>query len=394
MRVLFTQQRLWPALGGGEIGIYRLGRALADLGVEVTILTTNLDSTDGRRRLSAGTERQGKLTIVRRRPLVFHPYLVVTPHMVTDIARADTEIIHAHGYGYWHSELSAHLSRIRKTPLILSTHGYFPASIGSLQAAGALYDRIGTRTLLRQARAILVDSVAEKQFYDCLADPGKIQVLPGESLLEESVHTIWDPAVFRDAFSLDEPFIFGIGRLTRAKGFQYLIRAFARHIARSGDVTTQLVIAGPDEGYRAELQRLVSETDLGPRVHFVGTISEPLKFSALAGSVCLAVPSVYETYGIVISEGMAVGTPIVATRNGGVTPRLVPGINGVLMDPTQEEELEAGLTWALTLDSAERRRIREFSQARILEGYTVEAAARQLLSVYDSVLSRPSRGSS
>ncbi|GAA2693718.1 MULTISPECIES: glycosyltransferase [Actinosynnema] len=100
-----------------------------------------------------------------------------------------------------------------------------------------------------------------------------------------------------------------VGRLEIAqKGLDLLLRswALARH-----RVPGSLVLAGsgPDE---ERVRELVAELGLADRVRFAGWVSGADKFRLMAGARVVAVPSRYETFGIVALEALATGTPVAA----------------------------------------------------------------------------------
>jgi glycosyltransferase involved in cell wall biosynthesis len=100
-----------------------------------------------------------------------------------------------------------------------------------------------------------------------------------------------------------------IGRLeTAQKGLDLLLRAWAAACER---IPGSLVIAGtgPDE---QALRALADELAISHRVHFVGWVSGLAKFAMLASARLVAVPSRFETFGIVALEAAAAGTPVVA----------------------------------------------------------------------------------
>jgi glycosyltransferase involved in cell wall biosynthesis/O-antigen/teichoic acid export membrane protein len=100
-----------------------------------------------------------------------------------------------------------------------------------------------------------------------------------------------------------------IGRLeTAQKGLDLLLHAWARACER---VAGTLVIAGtgPDE---EQLRALADELGVGHRTRFVGWVGGPAKFALLASARVVAVPSRFETFGIVALEAAATGAPVVA----------------------------------------------------------------------------------
>jgi phosphatidylinositol alpha-mannosyltransferase len=148
----------------------------------------------------------------------------------------------------------------------------------------------------------------------------------------------------------DGPTIFFVGRHEPRKGLDVLLAALD---SMPEDVRLWVAGDGPDtDGLRA------AHTD--ERIEWLGRIDDDEKRRRLAGASVLCAPSLRgESFGIVLLEGMAAGTPVVASnidgyRNvgtDGVDARLVPpgdpaalagAITEVLVDPTAAAELTAG----------------------------------------------------
>jgi glycosyltransferase involved in cell wall biosynthesis len=106
-----------------------------------------------------------------------------------------------------------------------------------------------------------------------------------------------------------------VGQLAEHKGFDLLIRAFARVAAHYPAV--DLVIAG--EGpQRVSLQHVIAAHGLDGRVELVGRISSAEVASLMRGSHIVAMPSRAEAFGLVALEAMAAGRPVLATPVGGL----------------------------------------------------------------------------
>ncbi len=100
-----------------------------------------------------------------------------------------------------------------------------------------------------------------------------------------------------------------LGRLeTAQKGLDLLIEAYAR-IANTVDQDLVLGGDGPD---RAALAEQAARLGVGHRVRFVGRVPAEERFEWLAGADLVAMPSRYETFGMVAAEALAVRTPVVA----------------------------------------------------------------------------------
>jgi glycogen(starch) synthase len=100
-----------------------------------------------------------------------------------------------------------------------------------------------------------------------------------------------------------------LGRLEVAqKGLDMLLEAYQ---AIAGDISQDLIIGGdgPDEDLLIEQAR---QAGLADRVRFVGRVSAAERLSFLAGADVVAIPSRYETFGMVAAESLAAGSPVVA----------------------------------------------------------------------------------
>jgi GalNAc-alpha-(1->4)-GalNAc-alpha-(1->3)-diNAcBac-PP-undecaprenol alpha-1,4-N-acetyl-D-galactosaminyltransferase len=111
----------------------------------------------------------------------------------------------------------------------------------------------------------------------------------------------------RTPSALDEPTIVAIGRLSREKGYDQLLRAFARIAA--GRPEWRVVIWG-EGAERESLEALRAELGLADRVTLPGLTHQPLE--ELSGASILALPSRREGFPMVAVEALACGVPVVA----------------------------------------------------------------------------------
>jgi glycosyltransferase involved in cell wall biosynthesis len=167
------------------------------------------------------------------------------------------------------------------------------------------------------------------------------------------------------------PFIAGAGRLVDQKGFDLLIRAFARSVA-SQHVSLVIVGEGPQ---RATLEALARREGVADRVHLPGFVENPWSYFARAAAfVC---SSRWEGFGNVIVEAMACGAPVVST-DCDFGPREIVRHNesGLLVRVDNVEALGTAIASVLTdralairLADGGKRRACEFGVDRMTEAY-------------------------
>jgi glycosyltransferase involved in cell wall biosynthesis len=142
------------------------------------------------------------------------------------------------------------------------------------------------------------------------------------------------------------------GRLTRQKGFDMLIEAFAQVADRHGNWS--LVIWGEGED-RAELERQVERTGLSGRISLPGTSRSPGDW--VGKSDAFVFSSRYEGFGNALGEAMAAGLPVVSFDcDYGPADMIEHEENGLLVPPNDVHALAAALD-RLMSDSMLRRRL-------------------------------------
>lgn len=175
-----------------------------------------------------------------------------------------------------------------------------------------------------------------------------------------------------------------VGRLSRVKGLEYLLRAI-RTLLEKTLVRVVLVGDGPQRGY---LEALSKHLGLGDALHFAGAQTNPFRF--LSRATVFVLPSLSEGMPNVLLEAMACGCPVIATDIGGGIVRevLEDGECGRIV-PAAEAAVLAEAILAL-IESPEAReqlaargarRVQDFGLPRVLSAYEAlltEAAAAPL----------------
>lgn len=164
----------------------------------------------------------------------------------------------------------------------------------------------------------------------------------------------------------DRRYLLFVGRLDdRVKRVSAIIRTFATLAARHPD--TDLLIVG--EGNDGERLRKLSAKLGSDRIRFLGWLSGAGALAPLySAAECLLLPSMSEGFPTVIGEAMACGTPVLASRVGGVGELVVEGQTGWLLPPGDDEALAAGLSFLLAhpeVVAAIRPRARSAAESRV-----------------------------
>ena len=178
----------------------------------------------------------------------------------------------------------------------------------------------------------------------------------------------------------NERIVLFIGRLVPQKGVDTLIKAVPLIIQRHRDA--KILIAG-DGWSRTYLEELAKSMGLGDHVRFLGFISDWELADLMVAADVLVVPSVYEPFGIVALEGMAAGTPVVATNIGGLSEIIEHDKTGVLVYPRNPESIAWGVNRVLSDHKYADWLVRN-ARKKVLEAYSWEEIAKRTVEVYES----------
>ncbi len=76
-----------------------------------------------------------------------------------------------------------------------------------------------------------------------------------------------------------------------------------------------MVVAGSDDGYKGEFERMIAGHGLGERTHLVGPVYGDDKLAAFNDAACFCLPSRQEGFSIAVTESLACGTPAVVSED-------------------------------------------------------------------------------
>jgi len=176
--------------------------------------------------------------------------------------------------------------------------------------------------------------------------------------------------------------VMGMGRLAPEKGFDVLIRAFARSAAELPDWGLAILGEGSE---RAALESIVAELGLQDRVRLPGVVDDP--FSSLRRADLFVLSSRSESFGNALVEAMACGLPVVATQCWSRSPGLVrDGVDGVLVPPDDVDALAAAMS-ELMRDEARRGQMASEAGAAV-ERFDVAAVSRTWDELLQAIVGR------
>jgi len=375
-RIAHVLRKFDPAeWGGTETVLQRLTAGLGALGVESVVYCPRLNGTGARTALSANSARcradqavgtpneslAGDGCVVKR----FRGFLPVwgISHecrrrwtavggnlMSLDLPPAlwrepDIAVIHAHTLGRL-GGIAATIARARRLPLVVTIHGGYLDLPAALQESFAGANRAGfewgkifglflqSRRTLGRADAILTCNPNEARLLREKFPGKRIQVQPHGipvALYEKDCR-----AAARAAFPQirDRQVLLAVGRIDPVKNQGWLVtqalEIFKKH------PRALLVFAGActDEIYGSRLRKQIRDFNLKQKMLLTGGL--PPGDARLIGlfqeAQAVVLPSISETFGLVLLEAWAAGTTVISSLTSGATALVKHGENGWLFD--------------------------------------------------------------
>ncbi|HEX4796208.1 MAG TPA: glycosyltransferase family 4 protein [Humisphaera sp.] len=369
MRVVHVTDTFLPKIGGAEIAIDQLVRAMGGLGVECIVLAKRNRGVSGD---------------------------VDVPYRLQRFSRARSDV----WAGAW---LDWNLSRlVRKLGPVDAVIGHhaFPPGYGAVRFArrhgipAIVYPRGGdiyytsrlrrkrlawrrlTWTLANASAVVCASAAMEAIAREIAGAQSPIVRIPNGVNFEELRADSSTSRLQADP-RLRDPFVLGLGRVIERKGLHLLVDAFAKGAAPPW----RLVIAGDGRDLPALRARAAS---LGDRVVFTGMVEGADKRWVLRHCQFMAAPSLEESFGNAALEAMACGKPVVVSGASGLAEFVNNGEGGIVVPVGEVEPLAAALARYTTTDLSAASAAAE----RAAQEFTWPSIARQYIALIEQLVGR------
>jgi glycosyltransferase involved in cell wall biosynthesis len=371
----------FPPYGGGTGNVcYYHARELARSGHAVHVFTADKPG-------ARSHEVQEHFTVHRLRPLAQIGNAPVLPQVVTALRGFD--VLHLHYPFILGAELVRLASVRYRTPLIISFHNDL-LGLGLRRRLFQVYQQLSARFTVRGAAqlcAVSIDHYENSLLRQSLtARQPPVLELPNGVATEQfcpdsSTNTI------RDQFHIPAEaklilFVAALDRAHHFKGLGYLLEAL--HNLPS-DV--HLLVVG-DGDLRRSYEQQAAALGITDRIVFAGAIrhGDTPAFYRVADLTVLP-SSPPESFGLVLIESLACGTPVVASNIPGVRTVVDHGQDGLLVPPNNPDALcEAILT--ILGDKAAHQEMARYGRVKVVAHYSWERIGARLDLIYRSVLER------
>ena len=304
------------------------------------------------------------------------PYSLTLASKMTEVARYhELDVLHVH-YAIPHAA-SAYLAQQMLAPrpvgVVTTLHGTDITLVGQEPSFYPL-----TRFVIQRSDAVTAVSRFLRDETDRIFDPGRpIEV----------IRNFVDTQVFvpRPDLRADNPLtpsgtplLMHASNFRKVKNIPRVLEVFAR-VRASMDCRLALVGDGPE---RSTAQTLARRLGVEDSVQFLGSQESMEELLAMADLLLL--PSETESFGLVALEAMSCGTPVVASRRGGLPEVVRDGETGWLRDPDDVEGMAEGALRILR-DEELARRMADRGRELACEVFCIRCVIEDYVELYDRV---------
>jgi glycosyltransferase involved in cell wall biosynthesis len=368
VKILQIIDFFYPAWGRGgpPRSVYELSKELVKKGHEVTVYTTDIYKKNQRMNniknpiLLDGINVYYFKNISNKLAWSNYSFSIdLMFAMNNNISSFD--IVHAHLFRSMHAVALHHFAQRKKIPYILQPRGSAPRWTKS--QIKYIFDAVFGNHILNDARKIIVSSEIEStQYYDLFPFLNKKVFSYMPNGIDLSVYNKLPPkGNLKNKYNIksNEKIILYLGLIDKRKNIGLLIQAFSKIVSEFSDI--KLVIVGPDYGHLDYLIKLSDTLEVKDNVIFTGPLYDEDKLQAYVDADIFVLPSKYESFGNVVIEACACGTPTIVSNGCGASEWL----NTIITTNPTRLGLYRALKKLLLLSDNEREMLGFKSQTEI-----------------------------
>lgn len=368
MKIAIVTETFLPSVDGVVTRLRHAVERFTDLGHEVMVVAPDLGVTE---------HHGARVVGIRPVTLPFYKhrrFTLPSPNVDGIIRGFHPDVVHA-AQPLLLASSGAYAAKRQRIPLVASYHTHLPRYL-DLYRAWSWGKRPVWWQIKRNHALADVNLATSETMKQELTEQGihNLHVVR-RGVDTDTFHPRFASRQMRERLTQGHPekkLLVFVGRLAAEKE----IHRLRPLMNRRDDVALAIVGDGP---FRAELEQMFA----GTSTLFPGFMEGEELASAFASADAFVFPSVTETLGLVILEGMASGLPVVAARSGPTLEQVTDGENGLLFDSGDETSLDHAIHRLADADL--RTRIRAAARAEA-EKYSWENASDDLLRYYEMAI--------
>ncbi len=343
LKILRIVPFFYPAFGyGGPIThTFNISKIQAKLGYDVRVFTTNIFKHD---LVSNALPRYENIfgVKVHRYPIKFKikgTHFWITPAIISNGLKYDYDLIHAHTYRTFQTDVASFLSKIKKKPFVLTDHGNM-RDLTRLQILSGkpssklirLYDKFMKNFTINAPDIVIIHSNYEAIWTKEIGvREEKLRIVP-HGVDTKKFSNLKLKEKFLNKYQFQGKLIVYVGRIVRGyRNLDDLISIMPEIVKELPDANLLLIGESFDIKFKTELKKLVFSLKLEKNVIFISNPSwDDIIEGYLAANVFIFPTNKSESFGIPLLEAGAAHCPVVAPNVGPVPELIKNNISGLL----------------------------------------------------------------
>ena len=370
MNILHVSHHFHPCKGGIESVVLQSCKALLEKGHECEVVCLN-KCAKSKAVLPAESIEKG--VSVKRIPFIDLGVYKIAASVLGIVKESGADVVHVHGINFF-SDFLLFSKPLHGKKVVVSTHGgvFHTKKLGALKKA---YFGFCQRLLLNRANKVIAVSESDLKLF------GKIVPREKLVLVENPVDV---PALSSTNGNVKKNSFLFVGRLSRNKGLEKLLEAFA--IVASEKKDAMLYIVGGDfEGLKAGLEAKAEELGLHGKVEITGEVSEKKLLEHYQSAELFASASEYEGFGITAVEAMAAGKIVLLNSIPSFRKFVKHGVNGFVLDFSNPEKAGKAMLNAANLGTTEKGKIVQAARNKAKD-FSLQKYGEKLERIYMDVV--------
>ena len=294
------------------------------------------------------------------------------------------DLIHAH-FAYPEGFVGLLAKKETRKPLVITVHGYDLLVESSVGYGVRLSKRINAivRRVLNDADVVMAASRATfKEACKIVNEADKVRLIPNGVDIERFNPNLNCSPIRKKLGIEGRAVIFTLRSHEPKYGLEYLIRAAPIVTKEKEDV---VFVIGGDGSLRGFHEQLAVKLGVKEKMIFTGRIPRGEVPCYYAMSDIVVVPSLQEAFGLVVSEGMACGKPVIGTKIGGIPDQIINGYNGFLVQPRNPTEIAEKILWLIS-NPKEAKHMSMNGRKIVEKKFNINKRIDRIISLYKMLL--------
>ena len=322
MKILHIIPDIAKSSGGPVEALKTMSTVQSAAGHNITIATTDF---------GFGPKLKLKNVEIKMFPYIiasFRYSIKLKEYLINNISQFD--IVHLHSIWTYPTYIAGKLAKKYNIPYILRPCGMLDEwSFSQKYLKKIIYYTLFEKNIIKNASFIHFTSTLELRESKKYRSNSRTYILP-------LAINIGNCVTSSNSFKEFKPYILFFSRLHQIKQPDLLIEAFAKIYKKIPNY--KLILAGPcEDNYKQSLLDTAEKNKISQKIIFTGMLTGDDKISVLKNADLFILPSLHENFGIAVAEAMALGCPVLISKNVALADVVVKNNTGIVSELTIDD---------------------------------------------------------